>query len=311
MRRMDTGPWRVWVSLVGAGVAMAAAAVECWRQPSFMGWLTAAVVVVILLVVVVGYDQPGRYLVSFPWRWLTPVVGFAGLTSVARMPRLRWPHVSSLAMGGVVVTLVVLAFVLWGLREPTKAEMSSPLSFPLRSGRWVVAAGGVAAMNHHLQNGPQSGAVDLVALRDDGARARGIAPRELTAYEAYGRPVTSPCDGVVVAALDGQSERLGVREYGDDPCGNHVRIDTGRDVVHLAHLRPGSVRVATGDSVRAGQLLGEVGCSGRTREPNLHMHAERSGEGLRLRFVDVGTGCLTPGRPVRVTEGGLSGADRR
>lgn len=75
-------------------------------------------------------------------------------------------------------------------------------------------------------------------------------------------------------------------------------IDTGSVLVKLAHLRPGTVTVATGDRVRAGQLLGEVGNSGDTTEPHLHLYAERDGLGLDLRFTGI-TGTLHRGRTLR------------
>lgn len=43
----------------------------------------------------------------------------------------------------------------------------------------------------------------------------------------------------------------------------------------IAHLRPGSVVVAVGDQVKAGQLLGQVGNSGNSIEPHLHIGAVR------------------------------------
>ena len=46
----------------------------------------------------------------------------------------------------------------------------------------------------------------------------------------------------------------------------------------VAHLRKHSVRVTVGDVVAAGDPLGEVGNSGNTSEPHLHIHAERGGE---------------------------------
>ena len=39
-----------------------------------------------------------------------------------------------------------------------------------------------------------------------------------------------------------------------------------------AHMRPGSLRVKLGDQVTVGQLLGNVGNSGNSSEPHLHMH---------------------------------------
>lgn len=287
---------------MGAVGCVAVAAVACWLQTSFVGWLTATGVLVILLVVVFGYNQPGRYLLGAPYTWCVSLAGLGGLASAARIGSLRWPHVSSFAMGGAVVTLVVLAFVVWGLRDPARLEVHGPLAFPLRSGTWVVAAGGVGALNHHLTVGAQAGALDLVALRSDGTRAARTCPRDLTAYEAYGRRVVSPCDGLVATVVDGQPETAWSRAQAREPLGNHVAVQGAHETVYLAHLRPGSVLVSVGDHVVAGQCLGEVGSSGRTSEPNLHVHAERGGVGLRLRFVDVPSGRLRPGVPVRVPE---------
>jgi murein DD-endopeptidase MepM/ murein hydrolase activator NlpD len=67
--------------------------------------------------------------------------------------------------------------------------------------------------------------------------------------------------------------------------------------VVLAHLRLGTVSVTAGDVVRVGQLLGEVGNSGRSTEPHLHIHAERDGTGLDLQFIGV-TGGLYRGRTI-------------
>jgi murein DD-endopeptidase MepM/ murein hydrolase activator NlpD len=55
--------------------------------------------------------------------------------------------------------------------------------------------------------------------------------------------------------------------------GNHVILDLGDGVYAVfAHLRRGSLRVAKGDRVQAGDLLGEVGNSGNSSEPHLHFH---------------------------------------
>ncbi|MEX1662127.1 M23 family metallopeptidase [Thioclava sp. 15-R06ZXC-3] len=63
--------------------------------------------------------------------------------------------------------------------------------------------------------------------------------------------------------------------------------------VVLAHMRHGQVNVVPGDVLAQGDRLGEVGNSGASTEPHLHIHAQRpapegtapiSGEPLALRF---------------------------
>ena len=45
--------------------------------------------------------------------------------------------------------------------------------------------------------------------------------------------------------------------------------------VLLAHLKQHSVPVEPGQTVTVGQKLGEVGNTGNTSEPHLHIHAQR------------------------------------
>jgi murein DD-endopeptidase MepM/ murein hydrolase activator NlpD len=52
-----------------------------------------------------------------------------------------------------------------------------------------------------------------------------------------------------------------------------VRIGPG---IHLidAHMRPGSVRVRVGERIRRGQVLGELGNSGASATPHLHLQVQ-------------------------------------
>ena len=64
----------------------------------------------------------------------------------------------------------------------------------------------------------------------------------------------------------------------------------------LAHLQRGSLRVRAGDDVEPGTLLAEVGHSGNSTEPHLHIHAQRPGipaapldaEPVPMRFEAMG-----------------------
>ena len=163
-----------------------------------------------------------------------------------------------------------------------------PLAFPLGPGAYrVVAGGGNAWVNpHHFKtlDAPrfqayrgQSYAVDLVGEGAWGSRRWAPFGAALTRFAVYGAEVVAPCPGTVVRSR-GEAPETGVVGSGPEALlGNHVILDCGGVWVVLAHLRPGSVRVAAGDVVVTGRLLGAVGNSGRSDEPHLHIHAQTPG----------------------------------
>jgi peptidase M23-like protein len=57
--------------------------------------------------------------------------------------------------------------------------------------------------------------------------------------------------------------------------------------VLLAHLRRGSVEVAAGDRVQAGDLVAACGNSGNSTQPHLHIQATDSTEWDRARGLPI------------------------
>ena len=57
--------------------------------------------------------------------------------------------------------------------------------------------------------------------------------------------------------------------------GNHLILRCGNAEIVLAHMRQGSIPLSPGDVLAAGDRLGEVGHSGASTEPHLHIHAQR------------------------------------
>jgi hypothetical protein len=113
---------------------------------------------------------------------------------------------------------------------------------------------------------------------------------QATANDSYswGKQIRSPASGMVRNISDEVPDRESLslfrdlaRMFTSRPnlssddlrpfAGNYVIIDAGGFYVFLAHMRLGSVRLEVDDEIQAGQLLGEVGNSGFTLEPHLHI----------------------------------------
>jgi hypothetical protein len=220
-----------------------------------------------------------------------------GLHSTAALSPFGLVSLAAAAVGGWLLTGAVGA-----RRHPGEAV---DLTVPFSAGRFVVTDGGDGArsflINYHYGFGRHraSGvarsmryAMDVVETGSLGGEARGFLPRRNEAYRIWGRSLLAPCDGVVAHVEDGVEDNAAFgtqRPYG---VGNHVVIRAGTDVyVVLGHLRHGSVCVARGDPVQAGDRVGAVGNSGWTERPHLHLQAARSptgdwwhGEPVPVRF---------------------------
>lgn len=158
---------------------------------------------------------------------------------------------------------------------------------PLKGDGWVVINGCCSTWGAHrasiqtvsgeLQNS-QRFAIDWMRIGSNG-RFFHDDPADVTNWYNYGAAVYAVADATVVAVLD----ELDDQSPGTlpDPAtitiqtvdGNHVILDLGGGVyAFYAHLKRGSVRVDVGDTVKAGQQLGELGNSGNTSGPHLHLH---------------------------------------
>ncbi|TDK24028.1 M23 family metallopeptidase [Arthrobacter crusticola] len=149
----------------------------------------------------------------------------------------------------------------------------------------------------------------------------GVDPRHRTAYSsdwrtlagteppdrfvAWGQPVLAPGCGVVVGVHDGEPDHaarrsqltllpyaLGqparLREGVAAVAGNHVviRLRHTPAFVALAHLRAGSIDVAPGEEVTAGQRIAGCGNSGNSTQPHVHLQV--------MDGPDASTACGLP-----------------
>jgi len=260
-------------------------------------WLDSLLILVFFTVMSWRFSAPSMVVAPVPLAPLT-FLGAVGVAGHGLRSGFSLPDAFSSGQAwsaAVMATLAIVAAIaapFTGVPTP----MTGTLDFPVREGRWLVAAGQGRIFNHHWGAPDQREALDLVRLRWTGRSRRGLGLRQED-FPAFGAELLAPCTGIVVHAQDGLAD--GVLDLAN-VAGNHVVIDNGHELIELAHLRQSTVAVRTGDRVRAGDRIGEVGNSGNSAEPHLHIQASRNGQPLRLRFTDV-TGRLGQGRIVVIS----------
>jgi hypothetical protein len=273
--------WLVVVLQIGVPVLLAGV-LAVNRQPSRLRWLGTVAsfgMVVSYLLISSRWDVTSLYLrAAIPVLFVTGgIIGWRRIRTPETAPgRLQAVVAWTVNLGLIVLMSGFLWFSLRGWRTPAGAV---DLTSPLRGSHVVLNGGDSPFTNNHFRVHPQDYALDIVGLNALGARAFLLGSRrDLESYVIYGEPVFSPCDGRIALTSDGAPDLIPPARDTDNPAGNHVLIECGDVEVLLAHLRPRSLHVTAGDVVRVGDLLGEVGNSGNTSEPHLHIHAERGGD---------------------------------
>ncbi|MFS4580607.1 M23 family metallopeptidase [Phaeobacter sp. C3_T13_0] len=119
-------------------------------------------------------------------------------------------------------------------------------------------------------------------LTYDGHKGTDIALPYLSDMDA-GVTVFAAADGTVAGFRDGMEDRYSTGPL--DPaiegreCGNGVLIRHADGwETQYCHLKRGSIQVRSGDKVTAGTSLGEIGLSGNTQFPHLHLSVRQNGK---------------------------------
>lgn len=282
----------VQVSLIAAALSWMALA----RAPSKT---SAAIMCAASALVLVGVGLAGIWL--YPPFWMMALLSCAGFGVLAvrlwrNAGRSKAPDMANhmLQFVGAPVLVIIGGLLTWqglaGRIAPTGE--SYDLAAPLQGDRFCVISGGASPLlNFHMETlsrgkeayRGQSYGVDFIAVSPLGWRTRDAqalapAPRDPSDYRIFGAEVRAPCAGEVVAAGDGMADQLaGVADL-SRMAGNHVVLRCeGHDVL-LAHLKQGSVAVTVGQRVAVGHRLGEVGNTGATDEPHLHLSVQRAAD---------------------------------
>ncbi|MEW5849872.1 MAG: M23 family metallopeptidase [Myxococcota bacterium] len=226
----------------------------------------------------------GRWdILGYPLRYALPV-GFLAAATTSWIRRETAPSVPRSALVVQVVCYALMALPLLWLLVNALLERRAPgnaveLSFPLREGRFYVSHGGSGPLlNQHHDVHAQRYALDINQLNAWGRSINALTDGEPRDYPIFGRPVHSPCRGTVVTTENDLPDLTPPDRDPQRPAGNHVVVECLGVKVLMAHLRQGSVRVRPGDDVGEGDVLAEVGNSGNTSRPHLHLEAVRNAQ---------------------------------
>jgi len=167
----------------------------------------------------------------------------------------------------------------------TAAGPPAKLAFRMR---WPVdcTLGQTCAIQNYVDDDPGA------AVRDHACKGRtypghdGVDIRLISmALERRGVNVLATAPGQVLRVRDGVEDRS-IRDappgaVAGQECGNGVVIAHGDGwESQYCHMRRGSIAVRPGDQVKAGAALGQVGLSGNTEFPHLHLTVRKDGKAV-------------------------------
>lgn len=174
-------------------------------------------------------------------------------------------------------------------------------------------------VQNYVDHDPGTGTEDFAcgALTYDGHDGTDIALPSLAAMQA-GVAVRAAAAGVVKGVRDGMPD-ISIRdpaapELDGKDCGNGVLIDHGEGwQTQYCHMKLGSITVKPGQTVDAGAVLGQVGLSGNTEFPHLHLAVRKDGAELdpfdtEAQAVCGGEAPALWAEPVAYAPGGMIAA---
>jgi hypothetical protein len=174
--------------------------------------------------------------------------------------------------------------VLDNVMVPVLHDPVPMLSSPFDDGEWYAGSGPSNFSVHRrslmsLQGGvfdAQRFAIDWGLIGKNGDTKHDDTSKNEN-YWCYGQPVHAVADGEVSEVVDrypdNQPGVLPKEVTVESASGNHVILKIGEgQYVLFAHLKTGSVRVHTGDRIKRGDVIGQVGNSGNSSGSHLHLH---------------------------------------
>jgi|SRR5579862_576989 len=155
---------------------------------------------------------------------------------------------------------------------------------PLGGGDWTPIYSDIWKLGHRrviyttdgVEHIPGRFAIDWIKVAPDGSHAKGDDTIPANWY-GYGAEVLAVADATVSVVMDDIPDPRKVdpqKVVGlQDASGDFVVLDLGDGkYAFYEHLKSRSIRVRTGDRVRRGQVIAQLGYTGQSTGPHLHFH---------------------------------------
>jgi hypothetical protein len=177
--------------------------------------------------------------------------------------------------------------------------------FPLK-GSWLVFGNWDDAYNHRTMHS-QEFAMDLVQLNDN-LQFEQTLEKPNEEFKCYNQELLAIADGEVVECFDGIPENpSAIKMISNDEkreimeksgfvpliSGNYAIIKHAtNEYSFYAHIKNGTLKIAKGDNVKQGQVIGNLGNSGNSTGPHLHFQlmdkpSILTGRGLPCHFTNI------------------------
>jgi hypothetical protein len=166
------------------------------------------------------------------------------------------------------------------------------LQFPLKGGSYYISSGGSnKVINNHFGTpvASQQYALDINKLGGTGRVSRVFGNKGNADHYIFGELVYAPCSGSIIALKTDvkDNDGPGMDVSAEDGQGNFITIDCDGNIISLVHLKANSIGVKQYQKVTTGELLGQIGNSGFSQEPHLHLQAARTDREGHLTGIPI------------------------
>jgi hypothetical protein len=185
----------------------------------------------------------------------------------------------------LLITILLLVIDISIILTRFKSKNSLKISFPLKNGRYIIIDGGDGKKsflgNYHYYFWKKNDsdnyksmryAVDIIKIDKYGFAHKSIIPSDNRDFNVFDEKVFSPINGEVVYTVTNDEDNNPFIIPSNNSV-NYIIIKNDNYYIFLMHFKKDSIAVKVGQMVLAGDYLGDVGNSGYSPWPHLHIHA--------------------------------------